>query len=134
LVEEVVSSFKKVTSANSLADTESETSSEDTDQSDNFCPFRDLKALGRDAPPGSLTICKIISSLHRNCPCLTKSEIGEIYFEVDKEMNGYVYVKDLPKRLPAALKRNCCLDAGKVDFVVKQLSSMETDGSSPECD
>jgi len=133
LVKEAVESFAESSNQPSVTETDSETSSDSggntsssrgpgSDDCPFLCPFRDLKEQGKKAPPGAFTICQIIGTLHKANIGLTKPEIGEVYFEVDKELNGYVLYRDLLKRLPKALRTKTTLDLPAMDSVVVTFS------------
>ena len=98
-------------------ETASEVSSEEGDGvEDQVCPWRHYVALGRDAPPGTVTLCRLRHFLHPlGC---TMEEIGGTFFALDTRLVGYVRLDAFREMAPAALSRHTRLDPAAVAEVV----------------
>jgi len=93
-----------------------------TNMTDNLCPWRHIALLGRSAPPGTLTICRL-KQLLAPYHC-TMAEIGSCFFALDTRMVGHVHTdsEKFRQRAAAVLPRYVPrLDAAAVDQLLQQM-------------
>lgn len=100
------------------SDTSSATTS-DSDEDDEFCPFRKYGRLARNAPPGTITICSLAKTLK---PLgVSHSDIGACFFELDLRDVGYVTAEAFHKSAVDVITRVTGLDKEEVEEAVASL-------------